>query len=389
MDRRAREAADRVRRRLDCPTSCQLGNTWMPEFAALGALEPLDERMSRVARRSPRDDYFAGIWDTNVDRRQALRRALVRRHARALLPHATCSRRPAIAAPPRDWAEWRARCSRDQARWRARSSYAMLLPLNEFEPLLASRCSRPIRCCATAARYGNFRSAGFRRALDVLRRACSASGSRRRSSNTQISNVWDEFARGYLRVLHHRARGTSASSSAACRAELQDDWMTAPLPGPDGPGRLDRRRLEPGRLPSARRRKDAAWKLIEFLSRARACSSASTRSPATCRRGAAPGTTPALANDRATPGVPRAARARARRRRRCPSGSASLQEMQLAAERVVRGDARPSTRRCAQLDARVDAHAREAPLDAGAGDAAHDEAAERARAGCSSRRRWS
>ena len=46
------------------PDLCQLGNTWLPEFSALDALEPLDERMT--AASIPRDDYFAGILDTNV-----------------------------------------------------------------------------------------------------------------------------------------------------------------------------------------------------------------------------------------------------------------------------------------------------------------------------------
>src|ERR1700741_168994 len=47
------------------PDVAQLGNTWVPEFQALGALEPLDAR----AGASPsvrRGDYFEGIWDTNV-----------------------------------------------------------------------------------------------------------------------------------------------------------------------------------------------------------------------------------------------------------------------------------------------------------------------------------
>src|SRR5205085_10350149 len=46
------------------PDLCQLGNTWLPEFSALGALEPLDERLASAG--IPRDDYYAGILDTNV-----------------------------------------------------------------------------------------------------------------------------------------------------------------------------------------------------------------------------------------------------------------------------------------------------------------------------------
>src|SRR5207244_2662549 len=47
------------------PDVFQAGNTWLPEFAALDALEPLDDRIAR----SPalvRGDYFPGILHTNV-----------------------------------------------------------------------------------------------------------------------------------------------------------------------------------------------------------------------------------------------------------------------------------------------------------------------------------
>src|SRR5438270_729210 len=52
------------------PDVCLLGNTWIPEFVALKALEPLDEPLahSGVVRR---EDYFPGIWDTNAVERAA------------------------------------------------------------------------------------------------------------------------------------------------------------------------------------------------------------------------------------------------------------------------------------------------------------------------------
>jgi len=46
------------------PDLCQLGNTWLPELSALDALEPLDAPVAKAG--IARDDYFAGILDTNV-----------------------------------------------------------------------------------------------------------------------------------------------------------------------------------------------------------------------------------------------------------------------------------------------------------------------------------
>src|SRR5579862_3848751 len=47
------------------PDLCQLGNSWIPEFAALEALEPLETSVagSSVVQSA---DYFPGIWQTNL-----------------------------------------------------------------------------------------------------------------------------------------------------------------------------------------------------------------------------------------------------------------------------------------------------------------------------------
>ena len=46
------------------PDVCQLGNTWIPEFVALNALEPV-ERYVAASPVGDAADYFAGIWDAN------------------------------------------------------------------------------------------------------------------------------------------------------------------------------------------------------------------------------------------------------------------------------------------------------------------------------------
>ena len=48
------------------PDVCQLGNTWIPEFAALNALEPLDARVAASPVDRRRATTSRGIWDTNV-----------------------------------------------------------------------------------------------------------------------------------------------------------------------------------------------------------------------------------------------------------------------------------------------------------------------------------
>jgi len=46
------------------PDLCQLGNTWVPQFVMLEALEPLDGFISKSKTIKP-ENYFTGIWQTN------------------------------------------------------------------------------------------------------------------------------------------------------------------------------------------------------------------------------------------------------------------------------------------------------------------------------------
>ncbi|MFN2240122.1 MAG: extracellular solute-binding protein, partial [Thermoanaerobaculia bacterium] len=47
------------------PDVSQMGNTWVPEFEAIGAIAPLDQRLPGSAVVNI-DDYFPGIWQTNI-----------------------------------------------------------------------------------------------------------------------------------------------------------------------------------------------------------------------------------------------------------------------------------------------------------------------------------
>src|SRR5205085_2245233 len=47
------------------PDICQLGNTWIPEFVALDALQALDRNVAASSAIDARD-YFPGIWQTNL-----------------------------------------------------------------------------------------------------------------------------------------------------------------------------------------------------------------------------------------------------------------------------------------------------------------------------------
>jgi len=242
------------------PDIAQLGNTWIPEFVALGALSPLDARI--VKSTVDPKDYFSGIWDTNV----------VGEHVygvpwyvdtRLLFYRRDALEAAGIHEAPASWTGWVKALAAIKAR-AAPDHYAILLPLNEVEPLLALALQQPDPLLRDGDRYGNFESDGFRRALafyvDMFRRGFAPP-----ITASQMSNVWTEFGRGTF-AFYISGPWNIGEFERRLPAELQNTWATAPLPGPSGPGAS----IAGGSSLVVFREspvKDAAWQLVEYLSR--------------------------------------------------------------------------------------------------------------------------
>ncbi|WP_370563093.1 sugar ABC transporter substrate-binding protein [Luteimonas salinilitoris] len=243
------------------PDICQLGNTWVPEFAILDALEPLQPYVDESEVVDP-DDYFRGIWNTNVIDGQLLgvpwyvdTRLLFYR--RDILAAA------GFDAPPRSWEEWETAMAAVKREVGPRR-YAAMLPLNEFEQLLSLGLQQDDPLLRDDDTRGNFRSEGFRRALAFYVNIFEQ-GWAPPMSETQISNVWDEFGNGFF-AFYVSGPWNIREFRNRLPPDVQDDWSTAPLPGPGGPGAG----IAGGTslvLFRQSERKDASWKLVEFLSR--------------------------------------------------------------------------------------------------------------------------
>jgi multiple sugar transport system substrate-binding protein len=242
------------------PDLCQLGNTWIPELVALNALAPLD----RYVAGSPvvvADDYFAGIWDTNrID--GVLYGIPWYVDTRLLFYRRDRLARAGFAAPPTSWTEWTEALDALHAEGRP-DRYAMLLPLNEPEPLIALALQQDDSLLRDGGRWGNFQSSGFRRAmsfyLEMFQRGWAP-----RLANAAISNVWNEFGRGRF-AFYVSGPWNIGELRRRLPADQQTTWMTAPLPGPDGPGVS----IAGGSslvVFRASRHQAAAWRLVEFLS---------------------------------------------------------------------------------------------------------------------------
>jgi multiple sugar transport system substrate-binding protein len=237
------------------PDLGQIGNSWIAELSAIDAIEPVPAEMQPLV-----DGQFPGVVETNriggrlmalpwyVDTRlQFYRRDLFERAG--------------FAAPPERWDEWKAALHAVQAR-NGGEGFAILLPINEYEHLTQMALSAGASMLNANGSRGAFRAPEFRQALAFYKslfdeKLAPIAGA------AQISNVWNEFARGYFAV-YPSGPWTIGDMKSRLPAPLQHSWATAPFPGPSGPGRS-----APGGSSlvvfKSARNPGAAWKLISQL----------------------------------------------------------------------------------------------------------------------------
>jgi multiple sugar transport system substrate-binding protein len=240
------------------PDLAQLGNTWISEFAALRALEPLGPHLGGAVADS---DYFAGIWDTNVVDGEPYGVPWYV-DTRVLFYRRDLFGRAGYATMPGTWSEFRTALQRVTRPGR----YGVFLPLNEFEPLLVLGLGAGSHFLADNGTRGAFSAPEFRRAFDFyvgLYRDGLAPPMR----NNEISNLYQEFARGYF-AAYITGPWNLGEFASRLPDSLQDAWATAPMPGPDGPA--SGASLAGGAslvVFRGSRHKAEAWQLVEFLSR--------------------------------------------------------------------------------------------------------------------------
>jgi len=244
------------------PDVFQLGNTWISEFVALRAVESLDDRIAASSLVAP-EDYFPGILAANmiegitygvpwyVDTRVVFYRMDVLEGA-------------GYAEPPRTWDAWIDAMTRIKNS-QGKEKYAILLPIAEWEVPVILALQLDADLLRDGDQHGNFRSAPFRKAfafyLDLFRRGLAPP-----VGEAQVANVYQEFARAYF-SMYVSGPWNIGEFRRRLPPKIEHSWATAPMPGPaenrPGVSIAGGASLAIGR---ASGRKEAAWKLIEYLS---------------------------------------------------------------------------------------------------------------------------
>jgi multiple sugar transport system substrate-binding protein len=245
------------------PDVAQLGNTWIAEFAAINALEPLDAWIARSAELSA-GEYFDGIWSTNVvsDTVWGVPWYV---DTRVIFYRTDLLSQAGYDSMPRTWDGWVA-AMHAVKRIAGPDRYAIFLPTNEWaQPALLGLQNGSTLLNADGTR-GAFSEPSFREAFEFYL-SLYRDGLAPPMGHYDVANPYQEFGRGFF-AMWITGPWNLGEFQRRLPAETQGSWSTAPMPGPD---RAENGVSLAGGASLVMYRDtdhpEAAWKLIEYLSR--------------------------------------------------------------------------------------------------------------------------
>ncbi|RYG15342.1 MAG: extracellular solute-binding protein, partial [Caulobacteraceae bacterium] len=207
------------------PDVSQVGNTWVSEMTAIGAISPLPREAADLLT-----DQFPAVLDTNrINDRPMATPWYV--DTRLIFYRTDLLQQAGYAAVPQDWAGWK-QAMHAVKRVVGPDKYAVLLPLNEFEQLLTFGLQGDQPLLRDRDTRGNFSSPSFIAALEFYK-SLFDEGLAPIASSAQISNVWTEFERGWFSFYFS---GPWTIGDFKDRLAPGTRWMTSGVPGPTGPG---------------------------------------------------------------------------------------------------------------------------------------------------------
>lgn len=244
------------------PDVCQLGNTWIPEFTLLNALENLDHWIEKSATIK-KEKYFPGIWETNVID-DAVYGIPWYVDTRLLFYRKDVLLQAGYDHAPRTWNEWYDVSSKITQLPGHRGKYAVLLPTNEWAPFVIAGLQAGSTLLKNDNRNGDFSGIHFTKAFEFLMKFYT--NKLAPVGITQVTNIYQGIAEEFF-VMYITGPWNIGEFQKRLPAELQDTWMTAALPGPDvnTPGLS----LAGGSslvMFRSSNHKEQTWRFIEFLS---------------------------------------------------------------------------------------------------------------------------
>lgn len=244
------------------PDVFQLGNTWVPQFSAIGAIDSLDNLIMK-SKNVNEENYFKGIWETNringkvygipwyID-------------TRLLFYRSDILSKVGYDSPPKTWKELFDVSLKIKNLFGAVEKYPIYLPVNEFAPYVIFALENKATILRENDSYGNFAQKefveAFKFAMSFYEHNLTPLGI------SQVTNIYQAFRDEYI-VMYISGPWNIKEFIKWMSDEYSEKWMTAPMPSKDGnyPGVS----LAGGAsivISKNSNQKAEAWKFIEYLS---------------------------------------------------------------------------------------------------------------------------
>ena len=245
------------------PDVFQLGNTWIPQFAQLEGISELSEFI-RKSTTVKKENYFAGIWDTNV------LDSLVYGipwyiDTRVMFYRTDVFEKAGFISSPKTWAELYQLSKKIKDNHKGEEKFAIFIATNEWANFVIFGLQNGAEILKDNNTYGNFSSDKFTEAFKYLMNFYKENLTPLGVS--QVTNVYQAFAEEYF-SMYISGPWNISEFKKWMTGDLKDKWMTAPLPGRDA--NTKGVSLAGGSslvISQKSKHKNEAWKLIEYLSK--------------------------------------------------------------------------------------------------------------------------
>lgn len=208
------------------PDACQLGNTWIPQFAALNAIIPLDEFI-KTSRQINKEKYFNGIWETNVIDNNVFGIPWYM-DTRVMFYRSDVFKKAGFNNPPKTWNELYELCLKIKQLYPRQEKYAIYLPTNEFAPFIMFGMEAGSTILKNNNTQGNFSGKEFKAAFTYLMKFYEHKLAP--IGISQVTNVYQAFAEEYFSI-YISGPWNIPEFKKWMTGNLSDKWMTAPMPG--------------------------------------------------------------------------------------------------------------------------------------------------------------
>lgn len=244
------------------PDVCQLGNTWIPQFAALNAIIDLSDFISKSEIIKPQK-FFNGVWETNIIDNKVYGIPWYV-DTRLMYYRKDIFQKAGFNEPPKNWNELYQLCKKIRELNNDEEKYPIFIPTNEWNTFIIFALQTGVELLKENNTRSNFSSRGFKEAFDFLMKFHKEKLTP--IGMMQVTNVYQAMADEYISI-YFSGPWNIPEFKKWMTGNLSDKWATAPMPGyrDEYPGLS----LAGGSslvIFKDSEYKSEVWKLIEFFS---------------------------------------------------------------------------------------------------------------------------